>query len=123
MIDQEQRDDCKYSQDSTSNSTYANAALVGNGCRLKCNGVQPQKCRCAECAHVFHRIQRGFLERTHLRHRAYWTLVLGGDPLAGLIDTLHDAFGAAMKAVTTRDIHGCFAHCYYAMTSGHRSRS
>jgi transposase len=37
---------------------------------------------------------------------------------ARTVDALHDAFGAAMDAVTTRDILGCFRHCGYATTSG-----
>ena len=39
---------------------------------------------------------------------------------ARTIDALHDAFGIAMDAVTTDDIHGCFRHCGYATTSGAR---
>jgi transposase len=34
------------------------------------------------------------------------------------IDTLHEAFGTAMAAVTSSDILGCFHHCGYATTSG-----
>ena len=34
------------------------------------------------------------------------------------IDALHEAFGAAMAAVTPGDILGCFRHCGYATTSG-----
>lgn len=37
---------------------------------------------------------------------------------ARTIDALHDAFGAALSAVTPGDILGCFRHCGYAMTSG-----
>ena len=37
---------------------------------------------------------------------------------ARTIDALHDAFGAAMDAVTPDDIRGCFRHCGYATTSG-----
>jgi transposase len=37
---------------------------------------------------------------------------------ARTVDTLHDAFGTALAAVTTRDILGCFRHCGYATTSG-----
>jgi len=37
---------------------------------------------------------------------------------ARTIDALHEAFGAAMDAVTTGDILGCFRHCGYATTSG-----
>jgi len=36
---------------------------------------------------------------------------------AGTIDALHEAFGAAMSAVTPGDILGCFRHCGYATTS------
>lgn len=37
---------------------------------------------------------------------------------ARTIDALHEAFGAAMDAVTPADIAGCFRHCGYATTSG-----
>ena len=37
---------------------------------------------------------------------------------ARTVDALHDAFGAAMHAVTPDDIRGCFQHCGYATTSG-----
>jgi transposase len=37
---------------------------------------------------------------------------------ARTIETLHDAFGDAMAAVTPSDIAGCFRHCGYATTSG-----
>jgi transposase len=37
---------------------------------------------------------------------------------ARTVDGLHDAFGIAMAAITTRDILGCFQHCRYAMTFG-----
>ena len=37
---------------------------------------------------------------------------------ARTVEALHDAFGNAMRAVTTTDIHGCFKHCGYATTSG-----
>jgi transposase len=37
---------------------------------------------------------------------------------ARTVDALHDAFGAAMSAVTPADIAGCFRHCGYATTSG-----
>jgi len=39
---------------------------------------------------------------------------------ARTLDTLHEAFGAAMQAVTPIDILGCFQHCGYATTSGAR---
>jgi transposase len=34
------------------------------------------------------------------------------------VEALHEAFGAAMQAVTPADIRGCFRHCGYATTSG-----
>jgi transposase len=34
------------------------------------------------------------------------------------VDALHEAFGAAMQAVTPDDILGCFQHCGYATSSG-----
>jgi transposase len=37
---------------------------------------------------------------------------------ARTIDTLHEAFGDAMAAITPKDIAGCFRHCGYATTSG-----
>ena len=37
---------------------------------------------------------------------------------ARTVDTLHEAFGDAMAAVTPGDILGCFRHCGYATTSG-----
>ena len=37
---------------------------------------------------------------------------------ARTVDTLHEAFGDAMAAVTTGDIAGCFRHCGYATSSG-----
>jgi transposase len=37
---------------------------------------------------------------------------------ARTIDALHDAFGNAFAAVTTRDIAGCFRHCGYATPEG-----
>jgi transposase len=37
---------------------------------------------------------------------------------ARTVDALHDAFGRALKAVTPRDILGCFRHCGYAMSEG-----
>ena len=37
---------------------------------------------------------------------------------ARTIDTLHEAFGTAMAAVTPSDILGCFRHCGYTTTSG-----
>ena len=37
---------------------------------------------------------------------------------ARTVDALHEAFGAAMGAVTTADVTGCFRHCGYATTSG-----
>jgi transposase len=37
---------------------------------------------------------------------------------ARTVEALHDAFGTAMAAVTTDDVHGCFRHCGYATTSG-----
>jgi transposase len=37
---------------------------------------------------------------------------------ARTVDALHDAFGAAMDAVTANDVTGCFRHCGYATTSG-----
>ena len=37
---------------------------------------------------------------------------------ARTVEALHDAFGAAMDAVTTDDVTGCFRHCGYATTSG-----
>jgi transposase len=37
---------------------------------------------------------------------------------ARTIEALHEAFGAAMDAVTGNDILGCFQHCGYATTSG-----
>ncbi len=37
---------------------------------------------------------------------------------ARTIDTLHEAFGTAMAAVTPSDVLGCFRHCGYATTSG-----
>jgi len=36
---------------------------------------------------------------------------------ARTVDTLHEAFGDAMAAVTTGDIAGCFRHCGYATSS------
>ena len=36
---------------------------------------------------------------------------------ARTLDTLHEAFGIAMAAVTPEDITGCFRHCGYATTS------
>ena len=37
---------------------------------------------------------------------------------ARTVDALHEAFGAAMSAVTADDVRGCFRHCGYATTSG-----
>jgi transposase len=37
---------------------------------------------------------------------------------ARTVEALHEAFGAAMNAVTSSDILGCFRHCGYATTSG-----
>jgi transposase len=37
---------------------------------------------------------------------------------ARTVEALHDAFGAAMDAVTASDVFGCFRHCGYATTSG-----
>jgi len=37
---------------------------------------------------------------------------------ARTIDALHEAFGRAFAAVTTRDIAGCFRHCGYASPEG-----
>ena len=37
---------------------------------------------------------------------------------ARTVDTLHEAFGAAMAAVTPGDILGCFRHCGYATDGG-----
>jgi transposase len=37
---------------------------------------------------------------------------------ARTIDTLHDAFGRALAAVTKSDILGCFQHCGYATSEG-----
>ena len=37
---------------------------------------------------------------------------------ARTVEALHDAFAAAMEAVTLGDIRGCFRHCGYATTSG-----
>jgi transposase len=37
---------------------------------------------------------------------------------ARTIDALHEAFGAAMAAVTPADVLGCFRHCGYATTLG-----
>jgi transposase len=37
---------------------------------------------------------------------------------ARTVEALHDAFGAAMAAVTADDVAGCFRHCGYATTSG-----
>jgi transposase len=37
---------------------------------------------------------------------------------ARTIDTLHEAFGQALNAVSPADIQGCFRHCGYATTHG-----
>lgn len=37
---------------------------------------------------------------------------------ARTVDALHDAFGAAMNAITPSDVLGCFQHCRYATTLG-----
>jgi len=37
---------------------------------------------------------------------------------ARTVEALHDAFGAAMDAVTAGDVLGCFRHCGYATISG-----
>src|SRR5690349_14164219 len=39
---------------------------------------------------------------------------------ARTIDTLHEAFGHALAAVTHGDIDGCFRHCGYATSEGAR---